>query len=62
MGIFATEESRSKRDVRGDLLRIDFVIMDNRPPLEGMVIKKENDQEITRSSHGPYNVTLILKV
>lgn len=66
VGIAATPETRSKRDVRGDSLIITFKITDKRYPHSGIPL---NDEETNGSkkkrvttSHGPYNVTVLLKV
>lgn len=66
VGIAADEESRAKRDVRGDRVAITFEIVDNRHPRKEKKLdledkKKKGEKRVT-TSHGPYNVTVLLKV
>jgi len=63
-GIFALEESRMKRDVRGDNLEVSFAIVDHRQPLEERRVPPKNEKDtgvVMTTSHGPYNVTVMLK-
>lgn len=46
VGVFATEETRKRRDIRGDRFVVRFSIVDKRKPL---------------NSHGPYNASVLLK-
>lgn len=66
VGIAANTESRAKRDVRGDKVAITFDIIDHRQPLTFKKLdledkNKKGEKRVT-TSHGPYNVTVLLKV
>lgn len=65
VGIVATSETRSKRDVRGDSLIVTFEIVDNRYPPGDYAVEEEMGFESKKprftTSHGPYNVTVLLK-
>ena len=64
VGIFALEESRLKRDIRGDHVEVAFKIIDQRSPLASQAVPSVQDykQVVMTTAHGPYNVTLVLKV
>lgn len=64
-GIFALEESRVKRDIRGDNLQVSFAIVDHRAPVEERRVSPKSEKDtgvVMTTSHGPYHVTVMLKV
>ncbi|GMH39270.1 hypothetical protein BSKO_07168 [Bryopsis sp. KO-2023] len=65
VGIAADKASREKRDVRGDRVSITFEILDNRNPQKRVAILAEGlenrGEQRSTTSHGPYNVTVLLK-